>query len=118
MPAEAARKVFMRAWAATPLAASAEPALKPNQPNHRMPVPSMVSGRECGGMPSRGQPRRLPSTSTMARAAAPALMCTTAPPAKSRAPELGQTSRWREHPVGDRGVDDDRPDADEHGVGH
>ena len=50
MAAEAARNVFMIAWAATPLAASAEPALKPTQPNHRMPVPSIVSGRLCGGI--------------------------------------------------------------------
>ena len=35
--AAAARNVFMNAWAACPLAARAEPALKPNQPNHRMP---------------------------------------------------------------------------------
>ena len=42
----------MNAWAACPLAASAEPALKPNQPNHRMPVPIMTSGIECGGSPS------------------------------------------------------------------
>ncbi len=44
----------MMAWAATPLAASAEPALKPAQPNHRMPVPSMVSGRLCGCMATFG----------------------------------------------------------------
>jgi hypothetical protein len=47
--AAAARKVFMNAWTAWPLAASAEPALKPNQPNHKMPVPSMTSGMEWGG---------------------------------------------------------------------
>src|SRR6478736_9061541 len=52
--AAAALKVFMNACAATPSAASAEPALKPNQPNHRMPVPSNVSGSEWGGIGSRG----------------------------------------------------------------
>ena len=88
MAAEAARKVFMTAWAAMPSARSAEPALNPNQPNHRMPVPSTVRGSECGCIASRGQPARLPSTRTRARAAAPALMCTTAPPAKSSAPIL------------------------------
>ncbi len=86
MPADAARNVFITAVAATPSAASADPALNPNHPNQRMPVPSMVKGRECGCIPSRGQPSRRPSTSTRARAAAPALMCTTAPPAKSSAP--------------------------------
>ena len=60
MAADAAMEVFMTAWAATPLAASAEPALKPNQPNHRMPVPSSVSGSEWGGMASRGQLARRP----------------------------------------------------------
>ena len=92
MAADAAMVVFMAAWAATPLAASAEPALKPNQPNHRMPVPSIVRGSEWGGMASRGQFARRPTTSTTARAAAPALTCTTAPPAKSSAP------RWASHP--------------------
>ena len=35
--AAAARCVLTSAWAAMPLAPSAEPALNPNQPNHRMP---------------------------------------------------------------------------------
>ena len=39
----------MNAWAAWPLAARAEPALNPNQPNQRMPVPIITSGIECGG---------------------------------------------------------------------
>src|SRR4051812_47832320 len=50
MAADAASVVFMNACAAMPLAASAEPALKPNQPNHSRPVPSRVKGRECGGV--------------------------------------------------------------------
>ena len=50
MAADAARNVFMMAWAATPSAASAEPALNPAQPNHRMPVPSRVNGRLWGGI--------------------------------------------------------------------
>ena len=50
MAAAAARKVFMIAWAATPFAASDDPALKPAHPNHRMPVPRMVSGRLWGGI--------------------------------------------------------------------
>ena len=48
--AAAATNVLMNAWAARPFAPSAEPALKPNHPNHRIPVPSMVSGSECGGI--------------------------------------------------------------------
>ncbi len=84
--AAAATNVFMNACAATSLAASADPALKPNHPNHRIPVPSSVSGSECGGIGSRGQPRRLPSNNTSASAPAPAFTCTTVPPAKSSAP--------------------------------
>ena len=74
------------AWAATPLAASADPALKPIQPNHRMPVPNTVNGRLCGGIGSVPCPRRLPITATIASDAIPALMWIAAPPAKSRAP--------------------------------
>ena len=86
IPAAAASWVFMKACAARPFAPSADPALKPNQPNQRMPVPMSVSGSECGGIACFGQPRRLPNTSTTASAAMPALMWTTVPPAKSRAP--------------------------------
>ena len=50
MAAEAARNVFMIAWAAMPSAARAEPALKPAQPNQRMPVPRTVRGRLWGGI--------------------------------------------------------------------
>src|SRR5690349_16891764 len=46
--ADAARLVLTRAWAACPLAAPAEPALKPNQPNHSTPVPINVHGRLWG----------------------------------------------------------------------
>lgn len=40
--ADGARNVFMMAWAATPLAARAEPALNPAHRNHKMPVPNTV----------------------------------------------------------------------------
>jgi hypothetical protein len=62
MAAAGAMRVLSRAWAATPLAPSAEPALKPNQPNHRMPVPRRVQGRACGGMGSLPWPLRAPIT--------------------------------------------------------
>src|SRR4030095_9752561 len=42
--------VVMNAWAARPLAASALPALNPNQPNQSRLAPMTVSGRLCGGM--------------------------------------------------------------------
>src|SRR3954462_13168491 len=65
------------------LAARAEPALKPNQPNHSRPAPVMTRVRLCGRIGSRPKPTRLPSTIARARPATPALMCTAVPPAKS-----------------------------------
>src|ERR671922_1017475 len=48
--AAAAAAVFVarKALAASPLASSALPALKPNQPNHSRPAPITVMGRLCG----------------------------------------------------------------------
>ena len=73
----------MKAWAAVPFAASADPALNPNQPNQRIPVPIMTSGIECGG---DGSALRLPSTITAASAAMPAFTWMAVPPAKSSEP--------------------------------
>ena len=83
-----ATSVLTQTTDAVLLAASAEPALKPNQPNHSRPAPIMTSGRLCGRIASRPKPRRLPSTRASARPAAPALMCTAVPPAKSIAARL------------------------------
>src|SRR4051794_19327568 len=80
--------VLTNAKPARLLAPSAEPALKPNQPNHSRPAPSKVNGRLCGRIGSFFHPSRLPSTMASARPAAPALACTTVPPAKSSAPLL------------------------------
>src|SRR5436309_310921 len=76
------------ATAAVPSAASSEPALNPNHPNHSSPAPSSTSGRLCGRIGSLPQPRRLPSTIASARPAEPALTWTTVPPAKSSIPRL------------------------------
>jgi hypothetical protein len=81
-----ARKVFMKASAAEPFASRAEPALKPNQPNHRSEAPIMVIGRLCGVIFSLPKPMRLPTMKAPTRPAMPALICTTVPPAKSSAP--------------------------------
>ena len=80
--------VFVKARAARPFAASAEPALKPNQPNHSSPAPSITNGRLWGLNCAFGQPLRLPSTIASARPAAPALMWTAVPPAKSSTPSF------------------------------
>src|SRR5205823_2186607 len=60
-PIAAATCVLTNASAASELACSAEPALKPNQPNHKSPAPSSVMVRLCGGALRCGQPRRGPS---------------------------------------------------------
>src|SRR5262245_2212296 len=59
---------------AKPLDAPAEPALKPYQPNHSRPAPSITNGRLCGRIGVCGQPLRLPRMSTSTSAAVPALM--------------------------------------------
>src|ERR1051326_7526608 len=59
--AAAARCVAAKAAAANPPAARAEPALKPNQPNHGRPAPRTVSGMLLGFMSSAPKPRRRPT---------------------------------------------------------
>ena len=85
-PAEADMCVTNIAIPASPLAARAEPALKPNQPTHSIPAPVTVMVKLCGGIAWFGKPRRLPMTSAATSAPTPAVMCTTVPPAKSNKP--------------------------------
>jgi hypothetical protein len=84
-PAAVATWVLTKATAVVLSTVSSEPALKPNQPNHSRPAPRATSGTLCGLKLSFGQPMRLPRTSTRPRPAAPALMWTAVPPAKSSA---------------------------------
>ena len=86
MAIEPAMSVLTNACAAMPLAASAEPALKPNQPNHSRPVPRATKATLCGRPRSPLPNLRLPTTKTDASAAKPALTWTTRPPAKSSTP--------------------------------
>src|SRR5580658_2900857 len=78
--------VAANAMPARPSEATAEPALKPNQPTHSSDAPMTVSVRLCGAIDSLPSPWRLPSINAVARPAIPALMCTTVPPAKSSTP--------------------------------
>ena len=80
--------VLIIAVAARDPAESADPALKPNQPNQSIPAPKSTSGILCGRIGSRLNPSRFPKTIASARAAAPELISTTVPPAKSRALSL------------------------------
>src|ERR671918_3222334 len=71
--------------------ASCEPPLKPNQPSHRMKVPSVASGRDepsMGWTPPAGPylPLRAPSRRAPASAAQPPTECTRVEPAKSEKP--------------------------------
>ena len=86
MAIEPAMSVLTNACEAMPLAARAEPALKPNQPNQSRPVPSATKAMLCGSPRSPLANRRLPTTKTEASAAKPALTWTTRPPAKSSTP--------------------------------
>src|SRR5262245_60700357 len=86
--AAGARKVAVNARPAMPLAATALPALNPNQPNQRTPAPSSVNGTLCGRSADDLKSRRLPTSIAATSAATPALTCTTVPPAKSSAPIL------------------------------
>src|SRR5437867_3100574 len=85
--AAAAVLVTTSAFAARPPAVSADPALNPNQPNHRRPAPRTVIGMSCGSMRSPFV-ARLPISSATTRADTPDEACTTVPPAKSSAPSL------------------------------
>src|SRR3954469_12678722 len=74
--------VLKNATAAEPLAASADPALKPNQPNQSSPAPSTTRGMLCGRIGSERNPSRGPSTSASASPDEPELISTTVPPAR------------------------------------
>src|ERR1041385_1793265 len=75
--------VVMKAFAATPSAATAEPALNPYQPTQSMPVPTIQRTMLCGGIGSLPKPRRLPRIMQRISADQPDDMWTTVPPAKS-----------------------------------
>src|SRR5689334_5695580 len=63
--------VVMNAFAATPSAAAALPALKPYQPTQSMPVPTIQSTMLCGGIGSLPKPSRLPRIRQRMRADQP-----------------------------------------------
>src|SRR6478609_5594621 len=75
--------VVVNAFAAIPSGASALPALKPYQPTHSRPVPTMQSTMLCGAMISFLNPSRCPRRTQSTSADQPDVMCTTVPPAKS-----------------------------------
>ena len=68
---------------AEPSAASALPALKPNQPTHSIPAPVKLIVRLCGIIGEERNPCLGPSTTAVISAPTPAVIWTTVPPAKS-----------------------------------
>ena len=73
----------MKARAASGLAESALPALKPNQPVQSRPAPVRHSGRLWGAIDCFPKPLRLPTMIAATSAERPLVMWTTSPPAKS-----------------------------------
>src|SRR5215510_12456216 len=71
---DAAVCVAMNALDARPLAASADPALNPNQPTHSIAAPITANGKLWGAMDVFPKPTRLPMMSTATSADMPALM--------------------------------------------
>src|SRR5262249_15494206 len=84
--AAAERFVVTNAKLARPPAVKAEPALKPNHPNQSSDAPRMTKGTLCGVLFSACAASRGARIMAATSAETPALMCTTAPPAKSIAP--------------------------------
>src|SRR5579863_4357674 len=85
---EAATSVLRNADAVTASTRNSDPALNPYQPNHKSPVPSAISGT-LWGLPA--MTLRRPTKNTDAKAAKPAELCTTIPPAKSNTPHLANS---------------------------
>src|SRR6185295_1977734 len=88
MAVPVATVVVTNVVAAIPPELRAEPALNPYQPNHSRPAPNITNGRLCGRIGEVGQPLRRPSTRHNAKPAAPELIWTAVPPAKSIALSL------------------------------
>src|SRR5437870_1858449 len=84
----AAVLVTTKALTARGPALSAEPELKPNQPNQSSAAPRTVIVASCGSIGSSSSPTRLPMIIAATRADMPELMWTTVPPAKSSAPSV------------------------------
>ena len=103
--------VLTSAVAASSLPASAEPALNPNQPNHRIPAPISVSGRLCGAIGCCGQPRRLPEHEDRGQRRDPGVDVHDRAAGEVERAALEQPARGREHPVRDRRVHEHEPET-------
>src|SRR5208337_1985846 len=86
--------VVTKALTARPFAATALPALNPNQPNHRSTAPRIDHGILAGSIAYLPYPTRLPITSAKASAAKPELIWTTVPPAKTIVVQIRAKTRY------------------------
>ena len=109
--------VLMKALTASSFAASALPALNPNQPNQSSAAPTSVYVMLCGGGVIRGKPFRLPMTSANTSAEIPEETCTTVPPGEVEGAQVVQPAVRAPHPVGDGIIDERRPEQGEHREG-
>src|SRR5919106_2243420 len=75
--------VAIKALVADELAAVAEPALNPNQPNHSNAAPNTIRGTLCASIGTFPYPSRRPSIIAAIKPAQPDVMWITVPPAKS-----------------------------------
>ena len=108
--------VVTNASDAMPFAASADPALKPNHPNHNRPEPRSTYGTLCGISAMRLWSCRAPSTRGDERGRSGRHVHDRAPGEVQRAPPAQESARAPD-PVRDRRVDDETPEADEEDVG-
>src|SRR5579883_2455164 len=97
-PAEA-MCVATNALDASEEAASALPALNPNQPTHSKHAPMKLRTRLWGGVGCLGYPTRFPRYSAHTSAETPEVICTTVPPAKSRHGNLPPSDAFRNPPL-------------------
>ena len=108
--AAGAKKVLAKAKAASPLAASALPPLKPSQPNQSSPAPRMAKGTLCGITVGALRPRRLPSSAAPDHRRGRRVDVHHRAAGEVEGPEAAQPAARRPDPVGHRRVDDQAPE--------
>ena len=94
-----ARAVVKKAKPAIEFAPNADPPLNPNQPNHNKAAPKAVSITLIGFIATLLYPVRLPTRYARTKPAKPPFICTTVPPAKSRAPASNKRAPSPPHTI-------------------
>ena len=124
VPVAPASRVAAKTTAARWSAARAEPALKPNHPNHSSPAPSITRVRLCGRIGSLPKPTRRPEDERQGqRRGAGVDLDRRAAGEVDEAEPVGHPAAdvvaggEVEDPVGDRRVDEQRPRRHEHHPG-